>query len=136
MTTIIQSTKPAMGAIWRNGLLAAGVAAVGNTILYVIGSATGNMPAIMTPMGQPLTLFPVLLMSIVPLLLATLAYAILTRLTATRANLIFRLVAALVFIGFLFGPVQLPGAPLGMIILLECMHVVAAGSILYFLTRS
>ncbi len=128
--------KPSISNIWRNGLIAAVVAAVGNAILYLIGSATGNMPAIMTPMGQPLTLQPVLLMSIVPLLLATLAYTVLTRIIPARANLILIIAAVLVFIGFLFGPLQLPGAPTGMIILLELMHVVATGSILYFLIRS
>ncbi|CAN5874751.1 hypothetical protein BH10CHL1_BH10CHL1_22290 [soil metagenome] len=135
MTTTSISTKPSISAIWRNGLLATGITAVVNAILYLVGSALGNMPPLITPMGTPLTLAPVLLMSIVPLLLATLVYTVLTRLTPRRANLIFIIIAVLVFIGFLFGPLQLAGAPMGMILLLEIMHVVATGSIVYSLTR-
>lgn len=136
-TTVAATNKPAIGAIWRNGLSAAVIAAVVNGILYAVGAATGNMPqSIITPAGYPITLAPMLIMSIVPLLIGTLAYTILTRFVANPlANRIFVIVSILLLIVMAITPLQLPGAPLGMIVILELAHLVAGGALIYGLTR-
>lgn len=137
-TTMTATSKPTIGAIWRNGLIAAVVAAVINGILYAVGAATGNMPqSIISPAGYPITLAPMLIMSIVPLLIGTLAYTILTRFVANPlANRIFVIVSILLLIAMAITPLQLPGAPLGMIIILEVAHLVAGGALIYGLTRA
>jgi hypothetical protein len=107
-----------------------------NAILYLVGAALGGFPStVLTPLGAPITLAPVLIMSIVPVLLGTLAYQILTRLPV-KANLWFVVITAVVFIVMFPGPLGIPGAPTLMIVLLEVMHVVTAGAAVYFLTRS
>ena len=133
----MSTTKPAIGAIWRNGVIAAVIAAVLNAILYLVGAATGNMPqTVLTPMGQPITIAPMIIMSILPLLIGTLAYTILTRFVNNPlANRIFVIVSILLLIGMAFSPLQLPGAPLGMIVILEVAHLVAGGALIYGLTR-
>ncbi len=129
--------KPAIGAIWRNGILAAVAAAVVNALIYLIGAATGNMPQdVLTPQGGPITLAIMVIMSIVPLLVGTLAYMILTRFTAKPlANRIFVIVSILLLILMAITPLQLAGAPIGMIVILEVVHLIAGGALIYALTR-
>ncbi len=83
MSNAVSPTKPGLGVIWRNGLIAVVIAAIVNAILFFIGSALGAFPSsVITPMGTPLTLGPVVLMSAVGILVGTLGYTILSRLTA------------------------------------------------------
>jgi MFS-type transporter involved in bile tolerance (Atg22 family) len=136
MSTLATTSKSSTGAIWRGGLIAAVVSAVVNAILFLIGAALGGFPeSVISPLGYPITIGVVVIMSIIPVLLGTVAYWLLRRYT-NRANLWFGLIVAVVFIGMFSGPLQLPGAPLLMIVLLEIMHVVTAGAAVYFLTRS
>lgn len=136
MTLAAPTTKPSVATIWRNGAMATAVSAVGNAILYFVGAALGGFPTdVLTPLGYPITLAPVLIMSIVPVLLGTIAYTILTRLPV-NPNLWFTIITGVIFIAMFFNPFTLAGAPALMIVLLEVMHVVTAGAAIYFLTRS
>lgn len=136
-TTTVQS-KPALGSIWRNGILAALVATLINAILFYAGAAAGGFPAsVLTPMGVPITIAPVIIMSVATILLGTIGYTVLSRMTA-NPNRWFIIATVIVFIAMFISPIQLQsvGAPLLMVILLEVMHVVAAGAAIYFLARS
>jgi hypothetical protein len=136
MTIAASVTKPSAATIWRNGLIAAAVSALVNAILYLVGAPLGGFPStVLTPLGAPITLGPVLIMSIVPVLLGTLAYQILTWLNS-NANLWFMIITGVVFIVMFPGPLGIPDAPTLMVVLLEVMHVVTAGAAVYFLTRS
>jgi hypothetical protein len=135
MTTATTVTKPSIGAIWRNGLIAAAVAAVINAVLYFIGSAMGAFPtSVLTPMGTPITIVPVVLVTVVGILAGTVAYTILNWLTK-NPNRWFTILAVVVLIAMAFNPFTLPGAPMLMIVFLEVMHLVAGGAAIYFLTR-
>jgi len=135
-TTTIARPKLSMATTWRQGLTAAAIAAVINTVLYVAGSALGGFRAdVITPMGTPITLAAVILASIAPLLVGTLVYTLLYRWT-TNPNRWFTILAILVLLAFVPGPLTLPNAPLLMIVLLEVMHLVAGGALLYLLTRT
>lgn len=136
MTTQTVQTKPTLGAIWRNGLTAAVVAAVVNAVLFFVGAAMGAFPdTVLTPMGTPITIVPVVLMSVLSILAGTLVYTILNRFTS-NPNRWFIILAVIVLVLMTPGPFALPGAPPLMIVFLEIMHLVAAGSAIYFLTRS
>ena len=138
MAVALTQPKPAIGRIWRNGLTAAVVAAVINAILFYIGVAAGDFPAsVITPMGEPITVVAVVFMSILTIVLGTIGYTVLSRLTA-NPNRWFMIATAIVFIVMFISPIQLQsaGASLLMVVLLEIMHVVAAGAAIYFLTRS
>lgn len=135
-TTTFAQPKLSMATTWRQGLTAAGIAAVINTILYVTGSALGGFPAtVITPMGAPIALADVIMASTVPLLVGTVVYTLLNRWT-TNPNRWFTIIAILVLLAFVPGPLTLPNAPMLMIVLLEVMHLVAGGALLYFLTRT
>jgi len=136
MTTAISQPKPALGAIWRNGLIAAVVATVINAILFVVGAAMGGFPSdVLTPMGVPITLPTVLLMSVVPILIGALGYTILSRITANPARW-FTILTIIILILMFVTPLQLAAAPTLMVVLLEIMHLVVGGAAIYFLTRS
>ena len=107
-TTTIARPKLSMATTWRQGLTAAAIAAVINTVLYVAGSALGGFPAdVITPMGTPITLVAVILASIAPLLVGTLVYTLLYRWT-TNPNRWFMILAILVLLAFVPGPLTLP----------------------------
>jgi hypothetical protein len=54
---VTPNSKPArrpIGEIWKVGLIGAGVAAIINIVLYLLGRALGSFPATaLTPMGRP-----------------------------------------------------------------------------------
>lgn len=53
MTTVSTQTKPSIGTIWRNGLIAVAVATVIHAVLFFIGSAMGGFPtSVLTSMGD------------------------------------------------------------------------------------
>jgi hypothetical protein len=136
MTTAAEQPKAPIATIWCNGVTAAVVAAVINVILYYAGVTFGGFPPdVLTPMGQPITVLPVIGMSVATILLGTLAYTILSRYTA-NPNRWFLIVTAIIFIVMLPNPLLIANAPVLMIVLLEVMHVVAAGAAIYYLTRS
>lgn len=116
--------------------LAGLIAAVLNAILFLIGSSTGAIPAdlIIPNAGQPLTIVPVLVASFVPAIAAGLLLALLNRFTK-RPLRIFTIIAV-AFLTFSFiSPFSIPGAPVGMIVTLELMHVVVAGAVLLIFSR-
>ena len=136
MTTAISQPKPALSAIWRNGAIAAIVAAVINAILFIVGGAAGGFPAsVLTPMGVPITLPTVLLMLIVPILIGALGYTVLSRIT-TNPGRWFTILTVIILILMFVTPLQLAAAPTLMVVLLEIMHLVVGGAAIYFLTRS
>lgn len=123
------------GRAIQTGLMAGVVAAVINAVLYLITSAMGFFPSsVITPAGQPFSLIPVIAMSLLPSVVAGIVYALIARF-AQNPNRIFLWVAAAVFVFMFFSPFSLKGAPTGMIVTLEIMHVVVAGLVVYFLTR-
>jgi hypothetical protein len=136
MSATLPPPKPALAAIWRKGITAAIVAAVVNMVLYFIGSALGAFPSdVITPIGEPITVASVAMMSVLPLLIGTLGYTILNWLT-TNPNRWFTIVAIIVLIVMAYSPFTLPGAPMIMNLFLQVMHLVAGGSLIYFLTRT
>ncbi len=131
-----QASKPTLSTIWRNGLIAIVVAAVVNAVLYFIGAALGWMPAtVLTPMGLPVTIVPVVASTVVALVVATIVYSILNRFTG-NPNRWFTIIAVIVLVVSAVSPLSLPGAPAMMIVLLELMHLVAGIAAIYFLRQS
>ena len=127
--------KASIGQIAQAGAMAAVISAVVNAVLYLITSAMGFFPSsVVTPAGQPFSIAPVIIISVISSLGAAVGYWLCVRF-ARDPNRVFYIVAAVVFVLMFFNPFTLRGAPAGMIITLELMHVVVAGLAIYFLTR-
>lgn len=135
--TTTLDTKPAVGSIVRAGAIGIVIAAVLNLILYFISTAMGALP-IMSSMGQPITLAPVLTFTIGSGIAATILYLILTRfLDQGRANTVFVIIASLVLIGMAFGPITSVVEPTVItVLMLEIMHLAAGLPLMYTLTKT
>lgn len=133
-----QPKKPPVGAVLRAGLIATAAALGINAVLYFVGSLFGWFPeTVLTPMGEPLTIVNIVLLTAIGGVAGTLVYLLLSRFLAkTRADTVFMVLAVLVIVAMAITPLQLPGAPVMMIVMLEIMHLVAGGLPVYFLTRT
>jgi len=114
------------------GLLAAAI----NSVVYLVSRAVGVIPqdVIIPNAGTPLAVGQVVALSFIPALFAAVLLAILGCLTR-RAFTVFAVLAAIVLVLSFVTPFSIPGAPIGMILALEIMHVVAAVTIVAVLTR-
>ncbi len=131
-------TKPSIGGIFKNGAIAGVLAVVVNAILYFGASALGWFPeTVLTPAGVPITLAPVISLTVASAIVGAIGYLILSRfLSRQKADLWFTILAVIVLVVMAITPLQLPGAPMGQIITLEIMHLVAGLPLIFYLPRS
>jgi hypothetical protein len=133
MTTRAQKQTVGMGKFVLAGLTGGILAAVVNLILYTLGQALNGSPMMVAPPGQagemPLPFFMVTILSVIPGIIAGLLYGVLVRFT-TRPKPIFFVIAAIVFVLF-FIQALIAGQGLTTIIVLEVMHVVVAGFVIW-----
>jgi len=128
----VQTTQAgAMAAPWRHfgitTLIALGAGVATNTLVYLSAAALGSMPQeVVVRPGQPITLTAVIGTTVVSILAAAGLLVGLRRWTR-RAYPVFRRVALVVLVLSLATPFAVPGAPVGMIVALELMHVLTAG---------
>ncbi len=134
----VVSPKPSVGGIFKNGAIAAAIAVVVNAVLYWIGGALNAWPPeALTGMGVPVALPAVIGMSVIASVAAIIVYLVMTRiLSRERANRWFIILSVLVLVGMFFTPFTITNAPTIQIVLLEIMHVVVGGALIYFLPRS
>ncbi|QIN78431.1 hypothetical protein GBA65_07720 [Rubrobacter marinus] len=130
----MQNTQPApigtAGISHRRLLLAAplaaGAAALANALVYAIASALGTIPTdVPVPAsGEPITLSPVIVTSVIGALGAAAVFAVIAAISSRPARLFWWV--ALVVLALSFAtPFTIPGAPAAMIASLLLMHVVA-----------
>lgn len=127
--------RPKAGSIWRTGLVAAGVAAVANTLVYWLARALGVSFAMpFTPDGAPmvLPLTMVIGASIVGAIAAAAACLAFTRLHERGMGL-FRIVGGLFLLLSFAGPLTSAADGATQFALL-LMHVVAGISIIALLS--
>ena len=123
------------GKIWWVTLVAAGVAAVINAIIFIIGDALGAFPktVLLPSNNEPLSLGAVIFISIVGVIAGGIVFAVIGRFSRRPIRLFT--IVALVFLVLSFGsPFSVPNAPAGYIIALLLMHVVAGLAIIGLLT--
>jgi len=117
--------------------LAGAIAAVINSVLFLIGSAIGLIDAaVLIPgMDTPITIVPVIMSSIIPSLIAGLVLGVMNYFL-NKPFKVFRIVALVLLILSFANPFMgIPGIPLGMGIWLNVMHVVVAGTVVYCFGR-
>ena len=112
------------------------ISAVVNSILYFIFHAAGVIPADVIIQGnQPLTLFPVLISSFVPSLLAGIVFYLFCRYTQNGYRYFSALAVVLLLLSFANPFIAIENIPLGMGIALNVMHIVVVASLLYSFKR-
>jgi uncharacterized membrane protein len=119
------------------GLTAAGVATVVNAILFFIFHASGVLvDTIFIQPNQPLTVVPVVISTIMPAIIATLVFFLLEKYTKNGWK-IFKVIALILMVITFINPfVGIQGVTLGYAVVLDFMHVVVVGSLLYFIGKA
>lgn len=116
--------------------LAGLIAAVINVALFLIGLSTGAIPGdfIIPNAGQPLSAMPMIVASIFPALAAGGVLAVLNRFTKNPLR-IFNIISLILLVLSFASPFSVPNMPMGMVIILELMHVVVAAAVVYVFNR-
>lgn len=137
MTQTETMSKPSTGSVLRAGAIGTVIATLLNLVLYFISTAINALP-IMSSMGEPITLTPILTFTIGAGIAATILYLILIRfLEHQRANTVFVIIASLVLIGMAFGPITSVVEPtFAAVFMLEIMHLAAGLPVMYTLTKT
>lgn len=119
------------------GLLAGIAAAAINGVLFVVFRSAGVISDEIYPQpGQPLTIVPVIMASVVPLLIGSFVFYLFERFT-TKGFKIFAVVALVLMALSLVSPfAMIPNVTLGYSLALCLMHIAAALSLLYFISRA
>lgn len=129
------SQRPSFRAFLTAGALAAVVSVAVNAVLFWIAQAVGAWSvAVAGPTGDPIELSAVVFLSVAPALAGSLLAWLLIAFVP-KGRTVFLAVAALVFAFFVIPPFQL-GAPAGMVIALQVMHLVVAAATVGLVLRA
>jgi hypothetical protein len=133
--TPVREGNIAWGRLPLAGLVATVGAAGANAVVYFIAAALGAFPqsVIVPNAGGPLTLALVIISSLIGAVAAIIVFAAIGWF-ARRPIRLFRIVAAITLILSFVSPFSIPDAPVGMILSLELMHIIAAAIIVWALT--
>ncbi len=140
MTTFVQplpATAPRVvaSALLRVAPLTGFVAAALNTVIFFTAKALGLLPDTALIQGQPLTVVPVIISSILPVLVAAGVFALLGRFTRQPVRIFTILAFVLLLASFLNPFMGIPGVTIPMGLVLNLMHVVVAGLVVYAFRR-
>jgi hypothetical protein len=121
-------------------LLASVAGVILNVVLFYIGAATGIMdPAVGVPNAdgtiQYITVVPVIISSILPVVVAAGVLALFNRFTPDPMRTFGRSALVLCVLSFANPFLAIPNVPIAMGVWLNVMHVVVAGSVWYFFSR-
>jgi hypothetical protein len=119
------------------GLLAGIAAAIINAVLFVVFHVAGVISDNIFPQpGEPLTLLPVIMASVFPLLIGSFIFYLFERFTGSGFK-IFAVIAFVLMALSLVSPfTMIPNVTLGYSLVLCLMHVAAALSLLYSIRRA
>lgn len=137
LTTSVPATGPRVyaSALLRVAPLVALTAAAVNAVIFYVAGSLGTFPATALIQGQPLTVVPVIISSVLPVLVAAGVFALLGRFTR-RPVRIFTIVAVLLLVATAANPfVGIPGVTPAMGIVLNLMHLVVGGLVVWGFTR-
>ena len=123
--------------LWWVGLLAAASAVIANLVIFAISSNLFGVNLMVAPQGSteliPLPVGLVIAVTAVPAVVATILFALIGRFVP-RPVLVFRLLSAVVLLLSFGASLGLPVDVVAVKVILSLMHVVAAVTIVGFLT--
>lgn len=134
----VSESKPGFGAIARQGAIGTAIALVINSILFLAGSAAGAFPEdAVGPTGQAINLTAVIVAHIIPGIASMIIYYLMVRfLERSRADRFFLILAIVVLVAAVYNPFTITNAPVLQIVILQIMHLVLGGALVYFLRKA
>ncbi len=119
------------------GLLAGVAAAIINALLFVVFHSAGIINDDIFPQpGQPLTIVPVVMASVFPLIVGSLVFYLLERFTGNGFKIFTGIALVLMTLSLASPFTMIPNVTLGFSLTLCLMHVIAALLLLYFIQRA
>ena len=119
------------------GATAAGVSAVINSLLFFIFQAAGILTdTVFVQPNQPLTVIPVIISSILPTLIGACIFFLFEKYSNNGFKTFSIISVVLVLLSLLSPFMSVAGMPLAFGLVLDAMHLVVAGSLLYFINRA
>jgi hypothetical protein len=140
-TTIIPelSSLHAAGSrsLWKRGLLAGALAAAGNAAIFALSVAAGIFPSltIQPEIGTRMSVEPIVLVSVVGALGCVGAFALLRSRVARPVSVFLRIAVVVLLLSFA-APFAIPGTALLQGLVLNLMHVVVAGGVVWAVLRA
>ena len=131
------NTKLSFKQIIIAGVIAAGVAAVTNAILFFIFHSAGVLTDdIMVQPNQPLNIVAIIMASIIPSLIGACIFFLFEKFGKNGLK-IFSMVAIILLVLSFGNPFfGIPNVTIAYCIVLDIMHIVVALSLLYFIRRA
>ena len=119
------------------GFKAAGVASILNAILFFIFHQAGIIvDTIFIQPEQSLTVFPIVMASIIPTLIASMVFFLIEKFTQNGFK-IFRILSILLLLLSFINPFMgIPGVSIGYAVALNVMHVTVVVALLYFIGKA
>lgn len=128
-------TKLTFKQIFQAGSFSAFTAAGINAILFFIFHTAGFITDdIFVQPNTPITVVAILFSSIIPTLVASLVFFLFEK-YSNHGFRNFRILAIVLVIASFMNPMMIPGVTMPYAIALNVMHVVVAGSILFYIGR-
>ena len=129
MLSSSQQVEQSTTSLWKAGLVTATLAVAANALIYGAGRIAGTIPKsvdVDTLSGNgPVTVSTVIFTSVLAVLVATLFYAVLQRITR-RPERVFLIAGSLLLVVSLAMPFSIPGVPAKMAVTLALMHITTA----------
>jgi len=119
------------------GLMASTAAVVVNAILFLIFHGVGIISdSIFIQPNQPLTIVPIIISSVVPTIIASMVFFLFEKFTNNGMKIFTIISIVLLLLSFVNPFMGIPGVTLGYGVILNVMHVVVAGSLLFFINKA
>jgi len=136
-TTNNSQSENATPNIWLSGLIGGALAFVSVLILFAVARLLGVTLLVGAPPDQtalvPLTAIQLMLFTFIPAVIATVLYAVLRLILKQNATRIFQVIAVIILLLSLGGPLSMSVSVANKIILV-LMHIMTALSIVWALT--
>ena len=131
------NSKLSFKQIITAGAIAAGCSAVINALLFFTFHAAGVLSdTILIQPGQPLTVVPIIMASILPSVIGASIFFLFEKYSANGFKIFSVISIVLLLLSFANPFMGIPKVTIGYGIVLNVMHVVVAFSLLFFLKRS
>jgi hypothetical protein len=131
------TTKLTFKNLLSAGFIAAIASVTINVLLFLIFSAAGVFTdEIEIQPGQALSILPIIISSIMPTLLAILEFYLIDKYTKNGFTIFTIISVVLLVLSFLNPFMMIPNVTLAYAVVLNVMHVVVAGMLLYFIKRA
>lgn len=124
-------------SIWKSGLLAGILAAALNTAIFVLAVVAGVFPSLtfQPDTGAQMSVEPILLVSVLGALGGAGAFALLRSRVANPVPVFLKVVIVVLLLSFA-APFAIPGTAVVQAIVLNVMHIVVAGGVVWAVYRT